>query len=78
MLKTKERLAMTDIATIARARGLRTRHAVYEWFTENPCHTKTEAAKALGLTTATVGAHSKAIRDGWRPEAVESTAENGQ
>lgn len=60
---------MADIADIARARGVETRRKIFVWFQENPCHTKQDAAEALGVTPHTIGHHAKAIREGWRPEA---------
>lgn len=51
-----------------RAESLRTRCRIYDFFRNNPCHTNSDCAKALGLNPGTVGRHAKAIRAGWRPE----------
>jgi len=48
--------------------GIKNRTAVYNFFRENPCHTRGECAKALGLHLWTVTGHAKAIKAGWRPE----------
>lgn len=57
-----------NAAESSKKKGLQNRLAVWEFFRKNPCHTKGEAAEALGLTRTTVGGHCQAIRDGWRPE----------
>lgn len=50
----------------------RIRRKVWEFFTENPCHSKGECAEALGINPATVGKHAQAIKEGWRPEAAQN------
>ena len=57
-----------DAIDIAQRAGASNRAAVWNFFRDNPCHTNTECAKALGLSAKTVGGHCKAIRDGWRPD----------
>lgn len=57
-----------NASELAQQEGLKNRMAVWNFFRKNPCHTKGECAKALGLTAQTVGTHCKAIREGWRPE----------
>lgn len=60
-----------NAAELKQAESAKIRQAVWDWFRENPCHTKGECAVALGLNPATVGKHCKAIRDGWRPSIFE-------
>ena len=55
----------------ARKEGLKNRKAVWDFFCDNPCHTKGECAEALGLTRTTVGGHCQAIKDGWRPSEAD-------
>lgn len=67
-----------NAAELAQQEGVKNRLAVWKFFRENPCHTKGDCASALGLTPHTVGAHCRAIRDGWRPEpTADLEAQNG-
>ena len=52
----------------AKRDGEDNRIAVWNFFRNNPCHSRGECAKALGLNHQTVGAHAKAIKAGWRPD----------
>lgn len=56
-----------NASEIKQLEGQRNRMAVWRFFRENPCHTKSEAAAHLGLTRKTVGDHCAAIKLGWRP-----------
>jgi len=60
---------MMNAIDIAQRDGANNRAAVWNFFQDNPCHTKAECAKALGLSAKTVGGHCRAIRGGWRPAA---------
>ena len=55
---------------IAQRNGANNRAAVWNFFQDNPCHTKAECALALGLSAKTVGGHCAAIKLGWRPDVV--------
>jgi len=48
--------------------GLDNREAVWNFFSDNPCHSRIECAAALDLSRQTVNKHAAAIKDGWRPE----------
>lgn len=63
---------MMNAIDIAQRNGANNRAAVWNFFQDNPCHTKAECAKALGLSAKTVGGHCRAIRGGWRPASGAS------
>ena len=63
---------MMNAIDIAQRNGANNRAAVWKFFQDNPCHTKAECAKALGLSAKTVGGHCRAIRGGWRPASGAS------
>lgn len=43
------------------------RDAVWNFFRDNPCHSRIDCAAELGLSRQTINKHASAIRDGWRP-----------
>tara|TARA_R110000850_G_scaffold23358_1_gene69084 strand:- start:19886 stop:20227 length:342 start_codon:yes stop_codon:yes gene_type:complete len=50
------------------------RAAVWNFFKDNPCHSRLECAAALGLHRNTVDRHATAIREGWRPDGGDAGA----
>lgn len=60
-----------NAAELKKAESAKIRQDVWDWFQQNPCHTKGECAAALGHTPTTIGKHCRAIRDGWRPNQSE-------
>ncbi len=67
---------MTEIRDPFKLR-IHNRTLIYNFFVENPCSTKQDAAKALNISAPTVGKHAQFIRDGWRPEPEPEAAPVG-
>lgn len=53
----------------AKRGALALRAKIYQWGLENPFGRQQDCAKAMGVSTVCIGAHVKAIRAGWTPEA---------
>lgn len=66
---------MMNAIDLAERRGAENRIAVWNFFRDNPCHTKKECCAALGLSAPTVGKHCRAIREGWRPVAEQKISD---
>lgn len=54
--------------------GWANRTRIFKWVQENPCHSQTECALALGLHRRTIGKHWADIKAGWRPPSVARSA----